>query len=143
MPYRYLVLKCLLALIAWPLVDSAAAPTCDCFSAELRAKTAREGLANARLALLGRIVSVAPDGSARLRISESFKGGLTPQETGKETEMIIPRQSAECSLNEIKDRSFSVGEELLVLTFNSSVSLCDTCAPDHYMVQEFRLLLAK
>jgi hypothetical protein len=72
MPYRYPVLKCLLALIAWPLVDSAAAPTCDCFSAELRAKTARGGLANARLALLGRIVFVAPDGSARLLISESF-----------------------------------------------------------------------
>ncbi len=143
MPYRTLLLKCLSALIAWPLVDSAAAPTCDCFSAELRAKTAREGLANARLALLGRVMFVAPDGSARLRIFESFKGGLKPQEGATVTELDIQRQSAECTPNEVKDRRFSVGEELLVLSFNTSVSLCDTYASDHYLVQEFRLLLAK
>lgn len=143
MLYRTLLLKCLLALIAWPLVDTVAAPTCDCFSAELRAKTAREGLANARLAVLGRVVFVAPDGLARLRISESFKRGLKPQEAVSETELEIQRQSAECTPSELKDRRFSVGEELLVLSFNTTVSLCDTYASDHYLVQEFRLLLAK
>jgi hypothetical protein len=143
MSYRTLTLKCLLAIIVWPLANTVAAPTCDCFSAEQRAKTARDGLANARLVLLGRVVAVAPDGSARLRIIESFKGGTKPEVAVQEPELQIPRQSAECTPNEVKDRRFSVGEELLVLSFNASLSLCDTYASDHYLVQEFRLLLPK
>src|SRR5215831_19195669 len=68
----------LIAMLSWLAVQATHA--CDCFPPELQIKTARDALQQARLAVYGRVIEVAPSGRAKVLVLESFKGP-PPQST--------------------------------------------------------------
>jgi hypothetical protein len=114
------------------LALSPAASACDCFPPELRAKAAQDALQSAHLAVYGRVVEVDTSGGAKVLVLESFKGpptGSTIEATSR------PSQCAASA--------FTVGEQVLVLSFHDTVTACDKYPPDHFLVAAFRANAAK
>jgi hypothetical protein len=124
-------LRALLAALLL-LAASADAGACDCFPPELRVKTAQEALLSARFAVYGRVAEVAPSGNAKVLVRESFKGPAVGS-----TIEVIP-DAAQCP-----GAGFTVGEEVLVLSFQEAATTCDKRPPDHYLVETFRLIAAQ
>jgi hypothetical protein len=114
------------------LVLSAHGHACDCFPPELRAKTARDALQIAHLAVYARVVEVRASGAARVLVLESFKGPAS----GSAIE-VLP------SLGQCVAPPFSVGEEALILAFEAPVTACHKLAPEHYLLGAFRSNAAK
>lgn len=108
------------------------ASACSCFPPELRAKTAQDALATARVAIYGRVTEVDSNGNAKVLVLESFKGAAS------ETVLEARPDPAQCP-----GQSFSVGEEALVLTFDDTVTACHKQAPGHYLLDAFRANAAK
>jgi len=120
----------LAALLLWAL--SPAASACSCFPPELRDKTAQDALQSAQLAVYGRVLEVDAGGKAKVLVLESFKGPAA----GSTIE--ASPDTAKCA-----GRALAVGDEALVLAFQAAVTLCDTLAPGHYLLESFRRNVAK
>ncbi|MBC7957138.1 MAG: hypothetical protein H7Y33_14855 [Cytophagales bacterium] len=101
---------------------------CSCFPPEVRAKTAQDALASARLAVYGRVMEVDVNGKARLRVLESFKGPA-----------VGATFDAQPGGGACETPSFSVSEEVLVLSFSEPATACDKHPPEHYLLEAFRL----
>ncbi|MDE2416714.1 MAG: hypothetical protein KGN32_02820 [Burkholderiales bacterium] len=93
---------------------------CSCFPPELRAKTAQDALVTARLAVFGRVMEVDASGKAKLQVIE-----------------------ANADLAQCAGRSFTVGEEVLMLSFEDTVTVCHKHPPGHYLLDAFRSNSAK
>lgn len=105
---------------------------CSCFPPELRAKTAQDALVTARLAVFGRVMEVDASGKAKLQVLESFKGPA-----------IGTVIEANADLAQCAGRSFTVGEEVLMLSFEDTVTVCHKHPPGHYLLDAFRSNSAK
>jgi hypothetical protein len=123
-------MRVLIAALAWGALLPAARP-CDCFPPELRLKTAQDAFDLAQVAVYARVVEVAA-GRAKAVVLESFKGP-----TVGATLDIAPATSA------CEPRTFAVGEEALVLSFQNAITACDKHPPEHYLLPSFRTIAAK
>lgn len=120
----------LVVLLLWPAWQDASA--CSCFPPELRAKVGQDALQQARIAVFGKVVEVASDGRATLRVLESFKGPAV----GALVE--VTPDPAQCPV-----AVPAPGDEALVLSFGDAVTSCDRHPPDHFLLEVFRAGAAK
>ena len=100
---------------------------CSCFSPEMRAKTARETLELARLAIFGKVIEVNTEGVAKVLVLESFKG--PPKQAIVE---VAPNQRL------CPEARLAVSEEVLVLSFKETVTTCDKHPSEHFLLEAFR-----
>jgi hypothetical protein len=117
----------LLPLVALVFVGSAV--PCDCFSPEMRAKTARDTLELARLAAFGKIVEARPDGSSLFVVAEAFKGATKGQS------IAVGAGEEGCASKRPRPN-----DSVLLLSFEGPVTACGAYEADHFLVQEFRAL---
>lgn len=112
------------------VVQQAAA--CSCFTPEMRERAGRETLAQAQVAVYGRITAMRADGSGDLVVQESFKGpakgALVPIGPGNTA---CPAQAA------VQD------QEVLLIVYQLPVTVCEKYPPDHFLLPVFRALLAR
>ena len=120
----------LLLTLASTLAANALA--CGCFSPELRAKTRRETLELARVAVFGQIMEVKADGVADMVVLESFKG---------------PRTGAHMAIEPGADKCPSHPAiqpgKVLVVAFQAVTTVCETYDQDHFLLEAFRSNAAK
>jgi len=121
-----------LLVVALSLPAAPCAVACDCFPPELRLKTAQDALQQARLAVYGRVVEVAAGGGAKVLVLESFKGPPA------QSTIDAAADAARCPA-----ARFTLGEEVLVLSFQEAATACDKLTPDHYLLPAFRTIAAK
>ena len=100
---------------------------CNCFSPEMKAKTARDTLELARLAVYGQVSETRPDGSALLLVLEVFKGAE------KGSIIVIEPGEGNCA-----PRRPKVNDTLLLLGFESPPTACGAYEPEHFLLEEFR-----
>lgn len=117
--------RLLLLPIAYTLAAQAAA--CSCFSPELRAKTGRDTLELAEVAVFGAVVAVRPDGGSTLKVTESFKG----PPVGAVLEIAPGSDKCAPPANKPDDKR-------LVVAFQAPVTACETYADDHFLLDAFR-----
>jgi hypothetical protein len=113
-------------LAAAALGAAGSAWACNCFSPEMRAKTARETLELASLAAFGRIVEVRPDGVAMFLVLEPFKGV-------KPAAVLPIAPGPSCP-----ERGVRAADERLLIVFESAATVCGTYEPEHFLLKEFR-----
>lgn len=117
------------AALARPLPGLA---TCDCFTPEMRLRTAQEALQKARVAVYGRVVGFDGAGAAQVLVLESFKG------PARDTTTPVTAPPA-CK----PTTALGVGDETLLLAFDAPATLCDLHAREHYLLDSFRQLAAQ
>ena len=111
------------ATSAWP---------CSCFSPEMRAKTARDTLELARMAVYGRVAETRPDGSALFVVIEAFKGAEKGQS------VLIEPGDDSCTPKRPKANA-----EILLLSFDGRTTACGAYDSENVLLQEFRAVPAK
>ncbi len=117
----------LLALcLLLPLGEAAA---CSCFTPEFRAKTTEDAINGARVAAFGMVTEVSAEGTARVRVEESFKG------LGVGEFIDLPQAVEKCG-----ERASRPGEATLLIIFSEQATACDKYPADHYLLNEFRQL---
>jgi len=113
------------ALLIAALAPDAGA--CSCFSLEMRTQTGRETLALAQLAVFGRVVGTASDGSATLMVLESFKG------PPKGSTITVAPGAGQCTTPPpLPD------QEVLLIAFHEPVTACGKYDKDHFLLEVFR-----
>ena len=117
----------LLALcLLLPLGEAAA---CSCFTPEFRAKTTADAINGARVAVFATVTSVDADGTAHVRVEESFKGAPV----GARLDLIQ-------AVDKCGERNSQPGEATLLIVFAGVATACDKYPADHYLLNEFRSL---
>jgi len=117
-----------LLLPALALLSCAQALACSCFSPELRAKTGRETLELATVAVFGEVLQARADGWATLRVLESFKGPPVG------TVLEIAPGAGKCP-----PPAATPAGRLLVVGFDAPPTSCETYEQDHFLLDAFRL----
>ncbi len=129
----YLPLFLPLFLPAWlgfaAMLGPSGAWACDCFSSEMRLKTAKDTLALAHLAAFGQIATLNADGSAVFSVLEAYKG------TEKGGAIVVAAGPDRCA-----ERRPKSGQQLLLLAFDGPPDACGVYPADNFLVKEFRAL---
>ena len=98
----------------------------SCFSPELRAKTGRETLELARVAVFGKILEVKADGVADMVVLVSFKGPPTG------AHMAIEPGAGKCPSHPAMQPG-----KVLVVAFQPVTTVCETYDQDHFLLEAF------
>lgn len=112
-------------MVAW--LSALEAVACSCFTPEMREKAGRETLAQAQVAVFGRVTAIRADGSGDLLVQESFKG------PAKGAVVPIAPSTTTCPAH-----AAIQAQDVLVIAFQGPVTVCEKYAQDHFLLEIFR-----